>query len=87
MVFFIPTINIQFVNPHADVHFPFVLSRSAFHGRIDILVSQQRLNRPDVITVFQQVRRKGMSKGVTAGCLMIPAFNTASRTARCTSVS
>jgi len=36
------------------------------HCRIDILMPQQFLNGANVISVFQQLGRKGMSKGLTA---------------------
>ena len=37
------------------------------HGRIDVLMSQQFLDRADVKAVLQQVCRKGVAQGVAAG--------------------
>jgi hypothetical protein len=35
------------------------------HRRTDILVTKQFLNRPDIVTFFQQMRSKGMAKCMT----------------------
>ncbi len=44
------------------------------HGRIHILVPQKLLNRPEVVTGFQQMGRKTVAKGMTAD----PLYNTSS---------
>src|SRR5258708_1505109 len=36
------------------------------HGRLHVLVPEQLLNGTDVVPCFQQVRGKGVSKGMTA---------------------
>jgi hypothetical protein len=36
------------------------------HRRADVTMPEQFLHRPDVVAVFQQVRRKGVPKRVTA---------------------
>jgi len=36
-----------------------------YHRRAHILVPQELLDRPDIVTVFEQVRRKRVPKGVT----------------------
>jgi len=37
------------------------------HGRGDILVTEQLLHGPNVVSVFQQMRRKAVSESVAAG--------------------
>jgi len=39
------------------------------HGRTDIGVSEQLLNRADIVAIFQQMGGKGMAHGVRAGWL------------------
>src|SRR5262245_48647418 len=36
------------------------------HGRADVLVAQKVLDRPDVVSVLQQMGREGVPEGVTA---------------------
>lgn len=40
-----------------------------YHGRTDIGVSEQLLNRADIAAIFQQMGGKGMAHGVRAGWL------------------
>ena len=42
------------------------------HGGLHIAVPKQLLNGPDVVAVFQQVRREGMPEGVAGGVLRHP---------------
>ena len=37
------------------------------HGGADVAVTQELLNRADVVAVFQEMRREGVSQGVAAG--------------------
>jgi len=39
------------------------------HGRSDILVAEQLLHGSNVVSVFQQMRRKAVSESLAAGCL------------------
>ena len=39
------------------------------HGRSDVGVSEQLLNRADIVAIFQQMGGKGMAHGVRAGWL------------------
>jgi len=49
------------------------------HGSGDVLVAEQLLHRPNVVSVFQQVGSEAVSESVTARCLF---FTPAARTAR-----
>jgi hypothetical protein len=40
------------------------------HRRGDVAVAEKLLDRPDVVTILQEVRREGMAKGVV---VVVPA--------------
>ena len=45
------------------------------HGRTDVLMSKEFLDRPDIVAVLKQMGGKGMSEGVTTGRLGDPGFS------------
>lgn len=44
------------------------------HGRTDILMAQQFVDRPNIVTVLKQMRGKRMPEGVTTGRFGDPSF-------------
>ncbi len=45
------------------------------HCGLEILVTKQLLNRPDIISIFQQVGREAVSEGMHGGLLDLPVGN------------
>ena len=44
------------------------------HGRTDVLMPKEFLDRPDIVAVLKQLGGKGMPEGVTTGRLGDPGF-------------
>ena len=49
---------------------------------LQVFVAKEVLDRPDIISVFDQVRREGVAKGLTGSLRRTPASRTACLTAR-----
>lgn len=62
--------NALAVQRASDVHTRTVHDVGVHHSRPHVLVAQQFLNSSDIVAMFQQVRRKGVSKGVTTDWLV-----------------
>jgi len=46
------------------------------HRRTDVLVSEQFLDRANIVPIFEQVRREGVAQGMAARVLGEPGFAT-----------
>ena len=53
------------------------------HRRCHVLVAQEFLDRPDVVTVLQEVGGEGMPEGLAGRGFVMPPSRTACFTARC----